>query len=71
MVKPPYFPPKAISDPIYTLVLDMDETLIHSPYQCVKLNYKYERQLQWASPVLHKDSQMVSSHRSSEMRNGG
>ena len=31
VVKPPYLPPKAIGDPIYTLMLDLDETLIHSP----------------------------------------
>ena len=28
-VSAPYLPPKAVGDPPYTLVLDLDETLIH------------------------------------------
>ena len=32
-LQPPYLPPKAVGDPEYTLVLDLDETLIHTVAQ--------------------------------------
>lgn len=33
-VEAPYLPPKAVGDPEYTLVLDLDETLIHFVNAC-------------------------------------
>eukprot|EP00117_Sycon_ciliatum_P018122 scpid84845/ scgid16858/ CTD small phosphatase-like protein 2 len=33
---PPYLPPKSITKPQYTLVLDLDQTLIHGSRGCLK-----------------------------------